>query len=90
MRARRLTWAAPIKKVHEVDPLKCPSCGGTMRVIAFIDNSRQPDVVEKILRHCGLWKETPQRAPPHVSAPGAESSPRQVTYDYSFFEKRCA
>lgn len=45
----RLTWAALIKMVYEVDPLKCPRCGGTMKIVALIAHSRQPDVVEKIL-----------------------------------------
>jgi len=90
MRARRLTWAALIKKVYEVDPLKCPACGGTMKVISFIENSRQPDVVEKILKHCGLWRDQPQRAPPAEPGPGAEPPPRQLTYDYAFFQQHCA
>jgi hypothetical protein len=51
-RASRMTWAALIKMVCEVDPLKCPACGGTMKVVALIDHGRQPDVVGKILRHC--------------------------------------
>jgi hypothetical protein len=29
-------WAAMIRKVYEVDPMVCPKCGGTMKVIAFI------------------------------------------------------
>jgi hypothetical protein len=29
-------WAAMIRKVYEVNPLVCPDCGGTMKVIAFI------------------------------------------------------
>jgi hypothetical protein len=33
----RATWAALIKLVYEVDPLKCPNCGGTMKVIALIE-----------------------------------------------------
>jgi hypothetical protein len=36
----RFTWAALIKLVYEVDPLKCPDCGGKMRVVALIDGSR--------------------------------------------------
>ena len=32
----RMTWAALIKCVYEVDPLKCPVCGGTMKVISFV------------------------------------------------------
>ena len=39
-----------------VDPLLCPECGATMKVISFIEPPQQ-DVIEKILRHCGLWEE---------------------------------
>jgi hypothetical protein len=46
--------------VYEVDPLKCPNCGGTMEVIAVIDADRQPDVVQKILRHCGAKPREPK------------------------------
>jgi hypothetical protein len=28
-------WAEMIRKVYEVDPMVCPKCGGTMKVIAF-------------------------------------------------------
>ncbi len=45
-------WAELIKKVYEADPLVCVRCGGAMRIIAFID---QPDMIEKILSHLGLW-----------------------------------
>jgi hypothetical protein len=57
------TWAMLIQKVYEVDPLTCPDCGGTMKVIAFIDPP-QEEVIEKILRHCGLWDEPSERGPP--------------------------
>jgi hypothetical protein len=30
-------WARLIQKVYEVDPLECPNCGATMRIIALID-----------------------------------------------------
>jgi ssDNA-binding Zn-finger/Zn-ribbon topoisomerase 1 len=29
----RITWAALIMAVYEVDPLKCPKCGGTMKIV---------------------------------------------------------
>jgi hypothetical protein len=29
-------WAAIIQRVYEVDPMICPKCWGTMKVIAFI------------------------------------------------------
>jgi hypothetical protein len=42
----RMTWAALIKCVYEVDPLKCPKCGGEMRIVSFIDEDA---VIEKIV-----------------------------------------
>jgi hypothetical protein len=65
-----------------LDPLKCPSCGGTMEVVAFVENSSRPEVVQEILHHCGLWKDSPQRARPEC-LPGAECLPRQLAHDYS-------
>jgi len=56
----RRNWARLIKKVYEVDPLRCPKCGGAMKIIGFIG---QPPVIEKILKHLGLW-DTPSRDPP--------------------------
>jgi hypothetical protein len=64
----RKRWAALIKQVYEIDPLLCPKCGAEMKVIAFIER-RQRDVIEKILRHCGLWEEAPARDPPSVPEP---------------------
>ena len=45
-------WRELIKKVWEVDPLECPNCGAEMKLIALIDDGT---VIEKILRHLGLW-----------------------------------
>ena len=71
----RKRWAALIKQVYEIDPLSCPNCGGEMKVISFIERS-QSEVIERILRHCGLClpaeasaqagEEAPARAPPPV------------------------
>ncbi len=35
---RKAAWARLIQKVYEVDPLECPNCGATMRIIALIDD----------------------------------------------------
>jgi hypothetical protein len=59
----RKRWAALIKQVYEIDPLSCPKCGGEMKIISFIERD-QSAVIEKILRHCGLWEENPARGPP--------------------------
>jgi hypothetical protein len=59
------SWAMLIKRVYEIDPLSCPKCGGQMNVVAFIEPP-QSDVIEEILRHCGLWQASTPRAPPDV------------------------
>ena len=53
-------WARLIQKIYEVDPLTCPQCRGVMRIISIIEDQ---EVIDKILRHLGLWP-TKQR-PPH-------------------------
>ena len=47
-------WRELIKKVWEADPLLCPRCQKEMRIIALID---ERDVIERILRHLGLWQQ---------------------------------
>ena len=74
-----MTWAALIKCVYEVDPLKCQKCGGTMKIISFIEQ-HQSDVIEKILRHGGLWKEEQPRPPPEVI-----QKLNEPKLDYGFF-----
>jgi len=66
-REARKRWAALIKQAYETDPLSCPKCGSAMNIIAFIERD-QGDVIEKILRHCGLWEEQAARAPPLAKA----------------------
>lgn len=61
-RALRRSWAQLIKRVYEVDPLACPSCGSEMKVIAFIT---EHEVVDKILRHITRQDEEGRgRGPP--------------------------
>ena len=43
----------------------CSQCGGDMKVVSFLDPP-QREVIEKILRHCGLWLSSAARAPPDV------------------------
>ena len=75
----RSRWAALIKKVYEVDPLKCPKCGGQMRIISFIEKKDQADIIEKILKHCGLWVDIEERAPPKEFALAQE--PQHIPID---------
>jgi hypothetical protein len=55
----RANWARLIQKIYEIDPLTCPNCGGTMRILAFIEEAT---VIRKILDHLGLW-DVPKRQP---------------------------
>jgi hypothetical protein len=74
----RMTWAAVIKAVYEVDPLEYPLCCGTMKIVEVVE---EPPLIEKILRHCKLWKEDtrpPPGAPPPVDAPAGQR------FDYEF------
>jgi len=56
-KSSRHAWAMLIKKVYEVDPLKCPNCGSTMKVIAVIHDRVE---IEKII----AYLEKKNRAPP--------------------------
>jgi hypothetical protein len=47
----RQNWARLIQKIYEVDPLLCPKCQGTMKIVAFIE---ELEIIEKILRHLDL------------------------------------
>jgi hypothetical protein len=84
---RRMTWAILIKSVYEVDPLECPNCGCKMKIISFIEKY-QPTVIEKILKHCGMWKETKQRPPPRKEPHGAwPAMIKEPSLDYEFIDR---
>lgn len=48
----RKNWARLIQKVYFVDPLSCPKCGGSMRIISFIEDDA---TIKKILMYLDLW-----------------------------------
>ncbi len=74
-RESRQNWARLIQKVYEVDPLLCPKCQGTMKIISFIE---ELPLIEKILRHLDLWDirnhDPPESEPEHIP---------ELVYDYS-------
>jgi hypothetical protein len=73
-REYRKNWARLIQKIYEIDPLCCPKCSGKMRILSFIEDEQ---VIEKILKHLGLW-EVKARPPPKATA-----SPPHFRIDYS-------
>jgi len=70
----RKNWARLIQKIYEIDPITCPQCQGTMKVVRFIEDQ---EVIEKILKHLGLW-DLKSKPPPRTNAP-----PMHVHLDYS-------
>jgi hypothetical protein len=57
---RRLRWAELLKRVFELDALRCPVCAGKMRVLAAIT---QPDVARRVLKCLSLTPRAPPIAP---------------------------
>jgi hypothetical protein len=91
----RRRWAMLIQRIYHVNPLLCPKCGGTMKIISFIE-ARQDDVLRKILQHCGLWHDPPTRAPPkpgHGSRPVRAIAEPESGFSYEadpdFLEHTC-
>jgi hypothetical protein len=62
-RIPRRGWAEMIRKVHEVNPLTCPKCGGIMKVISFLTDH---PVVDKIINHLNLTFVAERPPPPHI------------------------
>ena len=84
-RPRRIpspTWRECIKRVWEVDPLRCPRCGTEMKIISFIT---EDDVVRHILEHLGKWEAKKPLPPPQRPPPEEEERPVAAdTWDEAF------
>lgn len=62
---RKASWACLVRKVYELDPIRCLNCGATIRIIALIDDT---DVIEHILKHLNVWDPQPKT----ISAAGPD------------------
>ena len=58
--AARMSWARLLKRVFNIDAEHCPHCGGTLKILAAIE---EPSVITKILAHLGLPTRAPPRSP---------------------------
>ena len=67
-RRAAMTWAQRLKRVFGIDIETCAACGGTMRIIACIED---PAIVEKILAHLNANVREPEatRRPPCRAPP---------------------
>jgi len=61
-------WAEMILKVYEVDPMVCPQCGGTMKIIAFLTDYA---VVDRAIDHLKLSFVAEKPPPTPYRLPGA-------------------
>lgn len=61
-REARLRWAELLRRIYEVDPLRCPQCAGEMRIVAFI---LERSVIDRILEHLRRKREA-ARGPPET------------------------
>ncbi len=65
----RKNWARLIQKIYNVDPLLCPKCSGSMRIISFIEDS---EIIKKILKHLDLW-DVRHKSPARAHGPPTEA-----------------
>jgi hypothetical protein len=63
-RPGRLTWARLMKRIFQIDVLKCDRCGSRMQMISFITS---PPIIRKILRSVGLPADSPSIQPARTS-----------------------
>jgi len=84
---RRITRAALIKCVYEVDSLECPRCGAEMKIVGFIERE-ETGHIRMCLSAAGLWRDPVPRAPPPQPVPVPLVA--ETTVDYDFFEHNCA
>ena len=61
----RLSWAQLLKCVFAIDMTTCPQCGGTLTLLAAIED---PAVIIKILTHLGWPSRAPPKAPARLNA----------------------
>ena len=66
-----MSWAQRLKRVIGIEIDTCQCCGGTLRIIASIE---QPEVIAKILSH--PERTAPQPPPPELPL-GARAPPVQ-------------
>ena len=55
-----MTWAERLRRVFNIDVSRCELCGGTVRIIACIEN---PDLIRRILTHLAA-RDSSVRGPP--------------------------
>ncbi len=72
----RIRWAVILARIYEVLPLPCPSCGGEMKILAFLTD---PPVFAAILLHLELpLRRLSLRSPSGAPRPWLFGQPRSA------------
>lgn len=75
LREARRRWAELLRRIFEVDPLRCPRCGGAMRIITFLT---EPAVIDRILTHLRMRDTLRSPVAPACDPPRFTRRPRPV------------
>jgi hypothetical protein len=59
-RCRYIKWAQLLRLTFGLTVDRCPACGGRMKLRALV---RDPESIERFLRHQGIWAPPQDRAP---------------------------
>ena len=73
-RAARYAWALLLARIYDVFPLRCPQCGGAMRIRAFVTDAA---TVRDILAHLGEPIAPPRSAPARGPPLGEAANAKQ-------------
>jgi hypothetical protein len=57
----QIKWADLLKRVFAIDVLKCPHCGGRMKILSTIQDLK---TAKAFLEAAGLWADPPKKARP--------------------------
>ena len=79
---KRLTasWARQPRKIFETDPLLCPRCGVTMKIVSVV---MEAEVIDEIIRHrerAGTQNVFEPRAPPSAPTHQAQAPPCKASF----------
>ena len=77
-RERRLDWASLLRRVFQIDVMRCASCGARMRVVAFIQDG---DVSRRILGHLGWPAQVPPARPARAPPTPLSGSDAELVFD---------
>ena len=83
LKQKNIPWARLLARVFGIDVETCSKCGGKMKIIAAIEDSK---TIRKILSHLGLPTKAPQPHPARGPPPNSyvDDDFNQSVFDMDF------